>query len=221
VQPELLPILSSVSGIDRLLPFIPERPAPHSECDMEIMEIAFALKLIPDAIPPVCLRIAATPVSQGAIGLCWEAGNWDPERSVPSAFLKPFTCRPCITLQTYPTELNVLNQEGCPRDMATTASLVAGLDLVITVDTMIVHLAGAQNRPTWLLLKHEPDWRWMTGRSDSPWYPSLRIYRQPAPGDWPTIIARITNQFFATGLQACDGGQPAPSSRAPRIPGRM
>jgi hypothetical protein len=103
--------------------------------------------------------------------------------------------------------------------MVATASLVAGLDLVITVDTMIAHLAGAQNRPTWLLLKHEPDWRWMTGRSDSPWYPSLRIYRQPAPGDWPAVIAQIMDQFTATGLRSRDDGRPARSSPIARIAG--
>jgi len=213
-QPELLPILSSVAGIDRLIPFVHDAPAPHSECDMEIMELPFALKLTPDAIPPLRLSIRSTPAFEGAIGLCWEAGNWDPGRSIPSNFLEPFTTWPCITLQTCPTELNVLNRQGCPRDMVATASLVAGLDLVITVDTMIAHLAGAQNRLTWLLLKHQPDWRWMAGRSDSPWYPSLRIYRQPAPGDWPAVITQITEEFAAARSRSFEGGQPARASAA-------
>ena len=62
------------------------------------------------------------------------------------------------------------------------AATIGNLDLILTVDTLAAHLAGALGVPTWLLLKQEADWRWMIGRSDSPWYPSLRIFRQPAPG---------------------------------------
>jgi ADP-heptose:LPS heptosyltransferase len=71
-----------------------------------------------------------------------------------------------------------------------TASLVASADLVITVDTMIAHLAGALGKPTWLLLKADPDWRWSLGRT-SPWYPSMRLYRQPLAGDWGAVIAEV------------------------------
>jgi ADP-heptose:LPS heptosyltransferase len=74
--------------------------------------------------------------------------------------------------------------------MMETASLVASVELVITVDTMIAHLAGALGRPTWVLLKADPDWRWSAGR-ESFWYPSARLYRQSRARDWSSVIAEI------------------------------
>jgi ADP-heptose:LPS heptosyltransferase len=73
-------------------------------------------------------------------------------------------------------------------DFADTAGLIANLDLVISVDTAVAHLAAGLGKPVWLLDRFDPDWRWLLGRRDSPWYPSLRIYRQPAPGDWDAVL---------------------------------
>jgi len=77
------------------------------------------------------------------------------------------------------------------RQFDDSAALVANLDLVITVDTAIVHLAGALGKPVWLLLDHDADWRWLAGRDDTPWYPSMRLFRQSAPGDWDGVVARV------------------------------
>jgi Flp pilus assembly protein TadD len=79
-------------------------------------------------------------------------------------------------------------------DFAVTAAVLAGADLVIAVDTALAHLAGAMGKPTWLLLPHVADWRWLTARSDSPWYPNLRLYRQPQPGDWTSVIEQIAGE---------------------------
>jgi tetratricopeptide (TPR) repeat protein len=76
-------------------------------------------------------------------------------------------------------------------DFADTAALVAALDLVIGVDTAVAHLAGAMGRPVWLLNRFDADWRWLRGRDDCPWYPALRQFRQPAPGDWEGVVARV------------------------------
>ncbi|HSM98824.1 MAG TPA: tetratricopeptide repeat protein, partial [Gallionella sp.] len=77
------------------------------------------------------------------------------------------------------------------RDMGVTAAIMAELDLVITVDTAAAHLAGALGRPTWLLLPFAPDWRWMLGRDDTPWYPTMRLFRQPQPNDWDSVFAAV------------------------------
>jgi hypothetical protein len=76
-------------------------------------------------------------------------------------------------------------------DFADTAALVSTLDAVVTVDTSIAHLAGALGKPTWVLLPFKPDWRWLLGRSDSPWYPSVRLFRQTQRGDWQGALAEL------------------------------
>jgi ADP-heptose:LPS heptosyltransferase len=77
------------------------------------------------------------------------------------------------------------------REFEGTAALVAELDLIITVDTSIAHLAGALAKPTWVMLPFAPDWRWQTARTDSPWYPTARLFRQPAPGAWDAVVRDI------------------------------
>src|SRR5262249_26726406 len=76
-------------------------------------------------------------------------------------------------------------------DFAETAGAILNLDLVIAVDTSVVHLAGALGRPAWVMLPFSPDWRWLLDRDDSPWYPTLKLYRQPEPGDWNHVVRRV------------------------------
>jgi tetratricopeptide (TPR) repeat protein len=80
-------------------------------------------------------------------------------------------------------------------DFADTAALVDLMDLVVTVDTSVAHLAGALGKPVWILLPHIPDWRWMLGRADSPWYPSARLFRQPSRGDWSGVIEEVNREL--------------------------
>jgi ADP-heptose:LPS heptosyltransferase len=81
---------------------------------------------------------------------------------------------------------------GDLHDFSDTAALIAGLDLVISVDTAVAHLAGALGKPVWLLNRYDTCWRWLLDRDDSPWYPTLRQFRQPAPGDWDAVIAAVS-----------------------------
>ena len=80
-------------------------------------------------------------------------------------------------------------------DFADTAEIVEQLDLVISVDTAVAHLAGALGRPVWLLLPFAPDFRWMLDRDDSPWYPTMRLFRQSHRGDWPNVFSRVAQDL--------------------------
>jgi ADP-heptose:LPS heptosyltransferase len=76
-----------------------------------------------------------------------------------------------------------------------TAAVIDQLDLVISVDTAVLHLAGALGKPAWALIPFAPDWRWLLNREDSPWYPTLRLFRQTKPGQWPDVIERVTTSL--------------------------
>ena len=80
-------------------------------------------------------------------------------------------------------------------DFADTAAFISHLDLVITADTAVAHLAGAMGKPTWVLLPFSPDWRWQLGRSDSPWYPTMRLFRQEAFGEWDEVFKKVTERL--------------------------
>jgi hypothetical protein len=85
-------------------------------------------------------------------------------------------------------------------DFSDTAALVSLLDLVISVDTAVAHLAGAMGKPAWILLPYAADWRWFTDREDSPWYPSVRLFRQPKRGDWESVVARAKGDLVKINL---------------------
>ena len=142
---------------------------------------------------PPCACPRRRDLPPGTLGLCWTVGDWDKAREVPPALLEPLAAaHPCVSLVPGPARLlPCLNPEGSPVDLPGTAALIGGTARVVTVDTMVAHLAGTLGRPVSLLLKHEADWRWMDGRSDSPWYPTMRLYRQPRPGDWDAVVAAV------------------------------
>lgn len=81
------------------------------------------------------------------------------------------------------------------KDFADTAALLSNVDLLITVDTAVAHLGGALGKPVWVLLTYAPDWRWMLQREDSPWYPTMRLFRQPTPGDWESVIDQVATEL--------------------------
>ena len=89
-------------------------------------------------------------------------------------------------------------------DFADTAALMSNLDLVITVDTAVAHLAGAMGLPVWVVLPLFPDWRWLLDRDDSPWYPSMRLFRQTAWGEWEGVFKRLTDAL-AKHVQTAQG----------------
>jgi hypothetical protein len=107
--------------------------------------------------------------------------------------------------------LNLLDVMDDVRDFADTAAIVANLDLVISVDTSVLHLAGALGKPVFLLDRYDNCWRWLSRREDSPWYPTLRIFRQERPGAWAPVIARVA---AALARMAAERSVPAESRRA-------
>lgn len=185
-------LLGTIRGDVTIVPFDVARPLPPSEVDVEITDLDFVLTTAPDTVSVPYLSAPKIDVPAGSIGICYAAGDWDAARSLPARSLAPL-CRlaPCLSLVPEQTDIGVLNPEGCPFDMAATASLIASVGLVVTVDTMIAHLAGGLGRPVWLLLKAEPDWRWTPGARDSAWYPTMRLYHQPRAGDWSTPLAHL------------------------------
>ena len=208
VQPELLRLFEAVPGADRVVPFDPARPAPPpacaSACDIEIMELAHVLRLPPEAVAPLALRAEPVRLPPGSIGLCWRSGNWDPARSIPLGLVRPaLGARPALSLcpGEYPADhggWTFAGPDGCPGAIEQTASLIAGLGLVVSVDTMVAHLAGALRRPTVLLLRCEADWRW-GDRAETDWYPSMRLIRQPRPGDWDSVASALEGVISRSG----------------------
>ena len=203
--PTLIELLATLPMVARLRPFDPARPLPPAECDIEITELAHTLRVGPSGRPSY-LHASPAPLPSGTIGICHAAGPWDPDRSLPADLLADICIdHDVVTLVAEPSKLPVINPEGCPFDMAATAALVAGCGLVITVDTMIAHLAGALGRPTWLMLKSDPDWRWPAEGTTTPWYPSMRVYHQPRAGDWATVVdaaRRDLDRFLPAAAQS-------------------
>jgi hypothetical protein len=144
------------------------------------------------------------------VGLAWAGSptnHRDRHRSLPLAALAPLGSIPGVAL--YALQKGVAAEALCecppgpaPQDLAPmlgdfadTAALLTQLDLVITVDTAVAHLAGALGRPVWILLSKAPDWRWLLDRSDSPWYPSARLFRQSRLDQWADVVTSLTDDL--------------------------
>jgi hypothetical protein len=200
-QPALIPLLGTARGIDRLLPLHDGAPEVEYDVDVEVMELAHLLRVTPATLPAEVPYLRAEPAplprdGRLAVGIVWKAGDWDDRRSVPIALLAPLAELPGV-------ELHVLQRgEGLAErpagfgtlagsdDVHEAARVMRALDLVISVDSMPAHLAGALGVPVWTLLHARADWRWMEGRDDTPWYPTMRLLRQRDAGDWRPVIER-------------------------------
>jgi hypothetical protein len=156
-----------------------------------------------------------------AVGVVWECGDWQREkRSIPFPLLAPLAALPGVqlhVLQRGPALdawTPAFGTHSGSDDVLEAARVVRALDLVISIDTMPAHLAGALGVPVWTLVPHDADWRWMDGRDDSPWYPTMRIFRQPAPGAWAPVIARVANELSALGARHSARGGRAPDAES-------
>jgi hypothetical protein len=147
---------------------------------------------------------AMGPLTKPRIGLVWAGGQWNPERSIPIGLLDPIISEADVEFWSLQGDVaaddaNPWIDTGMVRDataicgdgLVVLAATIANLDLVITVDTLAAHLAGALGKPAWVMLQYAADWRWMTARDDTPWYPSVRLFRQPKPGDWSGTVGAV------------------------------
>jgi len=191
-------------------------PLPLFDCHCPLMSLPLAfgttVETIPQrvpylAVPEEALRKAsalAWPTTGLRVGLAWAGSPSHPKnrfRSIPLGLLEPLFGLEGV--QYFSLQMGAAAAEAAARrapitdlgpvtgDMADTAAQMAHLDLVISIDTSVAHLAGALARPLWVLLSYLPDWRWLLDREDSPWYPTARLFRQPRTGDWPAVIERV------------------------------
>ncbi|HEX3653597.1 MAG TPA: glycosyltransferase family 9 protein [Rhizomicrobium sp.] len=213
-QPALLPLLAQVDGVDRVEAIGDGAPLTPYGVDIEIMELPHALRAEPHAVTsstPYIRPLAPCPAEARAmidacgtalrVGVVWRGGDWDCARNVPPALLAQLAEIPGVRLFSFQPESRGDSQSigaiDCGHlNIAGIASVLPEIDLVISVDTMLAHLAGAMMRPTWTLLPNRCDWRWMRARCDTPWYPTMRLFRQDIPGNWTSAIETVKHELM-------------------------
>jgi len=203
VQPQLKSLLARICDGAHLYSSDIQHDGGY-DVELEIMELAHVFRIGLDDVPIKMPYIDVAPASipdtgKLKVGLVWQAGDWDDRRSIPFQSVLEWTGAPNVEFYSLqhdpilagwqPSPINILDATTVER----TAALMRSLDLIITVDTMTAHLAGALARPVLTLLQQDADWRWLADRSDSPWYPTMRLFRQPTQGEWHPVIASVAD----------------------------
>lgn len=221
-QPSLKWLLQTVPGIDEVIGT--NDPRPIHEAQASLMSLPALLRINPGTLLPLSsyLRSSADRVAYWRqrletlprpwIGISWQGSlrnRSDRHRSIPLHYFAPLvqTQGSLISLQkifgleqitTCGFDHRLVQFDEMDKGDAAffdTAALMESLDVIVTSDTAIAHLGGALGRPTWVALQHMPDWRWMMGAPTSPWYPTMRLFRQPSPGDWAAVMNSITQEL--------------------------
>lgn len=225
VQPELQPLLSQLAGVT-VIASGGTRPAFDLHTPLLSLPLAFATQIetIPAAFPYLVApadRVAywRTRLPPGPLraGFVWSGSSThknDRNRSIALPRLAALFDNPplqCLSLQTELRDADRHMLGGLPNlvhlgdeigGFADTAAIISLLDVVISVDTAVAHLAGALGKPVVILLPYAADFRWMRGRNDTPWYPAARLMRQPAFGDWDSVVGRLSNELRQFGGRA-------------------
>ncbi|MEZ2238967.1 tetratricopeptide repeat protein [Microcoleus sp.] len=230
-------LFATVDGIDLLI--VKGEPIPEFDVQAPMLSLPYILGTTKSTIPantpyltpPADCQFALLPGRKFKVGIVW-AGNPKHRKNMQrscslSAFL-PLLEVSGVSFYSLQKELSqadraLLHQTSIvdlsPHlgDFADTAAAIAQLDLVITVDTAVAHLAGALGKPVWILLAFSPDWRWLLEREDSPWYPTARLFRQSIRGDWEDVFGRVVQ---ALGLAVSVHGAPSDLADAALLEGR-
>ncbi|MEJ0020098.1 MAG: tetratricopeptide repeat-containing glycosyltransferase family protein [Acetobacteraceae bacterium] len=230
---EMGPLLSTIPGVKQYCHRWTDVPGHAAHCRLSSVPglVHTTLESIPAKVPYLFAdparvdawrqRLDATlPQGVCRIGLAWTGRPTHPNdrrRSMPLGRLaplaaagqasfvslqKPMPAADLASLALFPGMTDMSADLG---DFGETAAVIANLDLVITVDTAMGHLAGAMAKPVWIMLPKASDWRWMLGRSDSPWYPTARLFRQTTPGAWDPVLAEIVSALAQELRQGAEG----------------
>ncbi|MEW6002786.1 MAG: tetratricopeptide repeat-containing glycosyltransferase family protein, partial [Nitrospirota bacterium] len=218
-QRELISLLQSVEGLERVIEKI-----QRSEFDIFIpirrLPLVFrtTIETIPANIPyirpnPVMVQKWKDKIRHDTadlkLGLVWAAGHDDRNRSYPLDLFSPLAGLENTTFYSLQVGLHASDAKNPPegmkivdhteelKDFSETAALIENLDLIVSVDTVVAHVAGALGKPVWTLLPFIADSRWLSDREDSPWYPTMKLFRQPSPCDWKSVISRVGENLQA------------------------
>ncbi|MFZ5906226.1 MAG: tetratricopeptide repeat protein [Nitrospirota bacterium] len=219
-QRELIPLLRNMEGVHSVIAEGEPLPAFDLYCHFLSLPACFhtSLGTIPATVPYLSVNTllaeewrnrVQSPGSRIKAGLVWageKKHDWlnlrsctDALRSLPPRIKGASFFSLQKGDQRYPDsqeeETGIIDYMGDVHDFADTAALIMNLDLVISVDTAVAHLAGALGRPVWTLLPFVADARWLLHAEDTPWYPTMRLFRQPSPGDWNTVVARVAGEL--------------------------
>ncbi|AWV04221.1 glycosyltransferase [Burkholderia sp. JP2-270] len=216
-------LLGTLRGVSRIV--TEDQPTPAFDLHCPLMSLPYAFRTTLDTVPADGPYLRADARRRDAwaqrvdrvarpgrlrVGLAW-SGNPrhanDENRSIPFVALAPLMALDATFVSLQPqmrardadpfAASGVLSFADALTDFAETAALIDTLDLVISVDTSVAHLAGALGRPVWVLLPRVPDWRWLLERDDCPWYPAATLFRQMRPGDWPAVVERVAGALDA------------------------
>lgn len=213
VPERLHPLIATLKGPFEMVAGDTVPAAFDVHCPLMSLPLAFATTLanIPAEVPYLAAdsgRLGAFDATLGSgarVGLAWSANLahiYSHTRHMPATFVAPLIDLPAafhvLQKDFRPDDRAFLAQQPQMRphadeqnDFADAAALIAAMDMVVTVDTVVAHLAGALGKPVWVMLPYAADWRWLEHRDDTPWYPTMRLFRQPAPGDWAGVVRSV------------------------------
>jgi len=215
VHPPLVRLLQNLEGVSQIIAKGAALPQFDYQCPLMSLPLAFKTAL--ETIPPIALRITSDinkvtkwqtqlgEKTKPRVGIVWSGSaihKNDHNRSLTLSQLLPYLPSKiefiCLQKEIRETDKALLAQHGdikhfgeALEDFTDTAALCELMDVVMSIDTGVAHLAGTLGKPTWVLLPFMPDWRWLLGREDSPWYPSVKLYRQEKGGDWEGVLRKV------------------------------